>query len=381
MMEDLLLGGSEDKSNTATLSPFLGLRVCMVGPYLPRKGGVTIQTHLMVDGLRKEGAEVVCVDTIMHSLSSRYLLPLRIFLQPIVTAIRFLRSAPRCDIVHIQACSWWGFLPVLACAPLNKWLVKKRLVISFHGGRGHLWIRRFARVVVPLLRMADSVAVVSVPLKKAFSKFGVNSEILPNIVNLDRFHYRQREHIEPNIVWIRQLSNAYDPLTAIQAFAEIQNEIPDATITFIGDGELKPQIEEFIAQNKLKGVHFTGRLANEEVPSEFDKASMFLNSSSDDGFPTCLLEASASGLPIVTTNPGGIPDMIENGVNGIIVPVRDSQALAKEVISLLRDPERASKMGKSARENAEKYSWSRCARDLALLYNLNETNAQLGGSK
>lgn len=351
---------------------FRNLRVCMVAPYLPRRGGVTVQTHLMVDGLLKEGAEVIRVDTILHCLSSSFLLPLRMLLQFVVTAIRFLRSAPRCDVVHIQACSWWGFLPVLACAPLNKWFVKKRLVISFHGARGHLWIRRFGPIVIPFLRMSDALVVVSPLLKETFAKCGVPSEILWNLVNLDRFHYRERIDIKPDIVWIRHFIDMCDPLTALKAFALIKKEIPDATITFIGNGHLKPQLDQYIAENNLQGVRFTGRLPNEQVPEEFDKASIFLNSSCDDGFPTCLLEASASGLPIVTTNPGGIPDMIQNGVNGIVVPAGDHEALASGVISLIRDKECAHNLGRAARENAEKYDWPRCARDLAVLYNIGQ---------
>lgn len=342
----------------------------MVAPYLPRRGGVTIQTHLMVDGLFKEGAEVVKVDTILHSLSSSYLLPLRMLLQFIVTALRFLKVAPSCDVVHIQACSWWGFLPVIACAPLNKWFVKKRLVISFHGARGHIWIRRLGTIVIPFLKMADVLVVVSPLLKETFAKYNVSSEVLWNLVNLNRFHYRERTDAKSDIVWIRHFIDMCDPLTALKAFAIVKKEIPEATITFIGDGQLKPQLDQYIAENNLQGVRFTGRLPNEQVPAEFDKASIFLNSSKSDGFPTCLLEASASGLPIITTDPGGIPDMIENGINGLVVPVGDYEALAEEVISLVRDAERARSLGKAARKNAEKYDWPRCARDLAILYGI-----------
>ncbi|MCE5198301.1 MAG: glycosyltransferase family 4 protein [Armatimonadota bacterium] len=364
-----------EEKNTDMHSAFRRLRICMVAPYLPRRGGVTIQAHMMMDGLISEGAKVVCVDTILHSLSSRFLLPLRMLLQPLFTAVRFLKSAPSCDIVHIHASSMWGFLPVFVCAPLNKWLIKKRMIISFHGARGHLWVCRYASFTVPFLRMADTVVVVSPLLKTAFEKVGLSSEVLWNLVNLDRFHYRERKSIKPNIVWIRHFIDMCDPLTALKAFAEIREQIPEATITLIGDGELKPALDRFIKEKRIEGVRFTGRLPNEQVPFEFGKADIFLNSSNSDGFPTCLLEASASGLPIVTTDAGGIQDMIENNVNGLIVPVGDYHSLAENVVSLIRNPKRACVMGKAARENAEKYNWPRCAHHLAMLYGIENVNA------
>jgi phenylacetate-CoA ligase len=360
------------RSDTDTIRLLKGLRVCMVAPYLPRKGGVTIQTHLEVDGLTGEGVEVVRVDTILHKINTPVLAPLRMILQLFVTAARFLKHAPTCDVVHIQACSWWGFLPVLACVPLNRLFVRKRLVISFHGAKGHIWIRSYHWMAVPFLKTADAVLVVSPLLKEAFSRYGIESEVLWNLVDLKRFHFRERPRIEPNIVWIRHMSDMYDPLTALKVFELVKKDVPEATITFIGDGPLRSVLDSYIRSHAVRDVRFTGHMDNERVPDEFDKADIFLNTSRNDGLPTALLEASASGLPIVTTGVGGIPDMMENGAEGIIVPLDDIDALHREVVGLIRDPDRAREIGASARRNAEKYSWERCAVDLVKAYGLKE---------
>lgn len=364
-----------EEKRQAGASQFAGLRVCMVAPYLPKKGGVTIQTHLMVDSLEREGAEVMRVDTYIHSIGHKMLLPLRIILQAIFTAIRFMRVAPKCDIVHIQACSWWGFLPVMVVAPLNKWFFKKRLVISFHGGRGHVWLKRHNRLAKRYMRMADQLVVVSPRLKKAFAEYDIDSEVLWNLVDIDRFQYRERTNIKSDIVWIRTFSGVYDPLTAIKVFAKVKKEVPEATITFIGDGPLKPQMDSLIQQLGLSDVNYTGRLPNSEVPAIYDRTDIFLNTSRNDGLPTALLEASAAGFPIVTTAAGGIPDMMENGKEGVIVDAGDVDALAREVVSLIRDPKRAHALSVAARKNAEKYSWQRCAKDLSVYYQLDQRNA------
>ena len=198
------------QSDTEAIRLLKGLKVCMVAPYLPRKGGVTIQTHLMVDGLTSEGVEVVRVDTILHKLNKPILAPLRMVLQFFVTAGRFLKQAPKCDVVHIQACSWWGFLPVLACVPLNRLFVRKRLVMSFHGGEGHIWLRRYHWMAVPFLKrpMPSSSCL---RFSETFSTYGMASEVLWNLVDLKRFHFRERSRIRPNIVSIRHMSETYDP--------------------------------------------------------------------------------------------------------------------------------------------------------------------------
>ena len=362
-----------NRTKFAKQSHLNNLTVCMVSPYLPRAGGIAVQTHSMVAGLESEGVKVLRVDTILHKLDRKKLLfPLRIILQPLVTAARFLRSAPKADVIHIHACSWWGFVPVMVCAPLNKLFTKKRLVISFHGARGHIWIKKHAKLARYFFGMADDIVVVSPQLKEVLAEEGIQTRVLWNLVDLDRFSFRERRNIKPNIAWIRHFEDMYDPMTALRVYEKVKQVIPDVTITFIGDGSLHPQMDRYICEHNLTDIHFTGRLSNAQVPIEFDKADIFLNTSKDDGLPTALLEASAAGFPLVTTNAGGIPCMLENGKEGIIVPVGDIDALANEIIGLIRDPKRAAAMSVAARHNAERYGWAARVEDMEVLYGLKE---------
>ncbi|MHB9035554.1 MAG: glycosyltransferase family 4 protein [Armatimonadota bacterium] len=329
---------------------------------------MTVQVHMMMSGLESEGAEVLRIDTILHKLDKKLLLPLRILLQPLATMMRFLRDAPKSDVVHIHAASWWGFVPVMVCAPLNRCIVHKRLVISFHGGAGHIWLKRYARIAIPFFRMVDKTVVVSPQLKMAFKEYGIEADILWNLVDVVKFPFRERREIKPRIVWIRHLEETYDPMAALRVFEIVSSEVPGSTITFIGDGTLRQEMERYIDEHGLTGVRFTGRLPNSEVAGEFEKADIFLNTSRRDGMPTALLEASAAGLLIVTTDAGGIPAMIENGRNGIVVPVGDANALAREVVALISDYGRACAIGRAARLNAEKYDWKARRTDLAKLY-------------
>ena len=347
-----------------------GLRVCMVSPYPPKMGGVTVQTGLMVDGLEKQGVTVYRVDTILHKLDKRHLLPLRLLLQPFVTGARLLRDAPKCDAIHVQAASWWGFVPVMVCAPLNRLFIRKRLVVSFHGGMGHIWLKRYGGLARFFFRMADDVVVVSPQLKDTLANSGIRAWVLWNLVDLDRFTFRERKSIKPKVIWVRHLEDTYDPLGALAVFEKVKREIPEASITFVGDGSLRQQMGSYAVGHGLTDVSFAGRLPNSEVSTELDKADIFLNTSKKDGMPTALLEASAAGLPIVTTDAGGIPCMMENGKEGIIVPVGDIDALAREVVGLIRNPYRAAEMSRAARLNAERYGWRSRTEDMARLYGI-----------
>lgn len=344
----------------------------MVAPMPPKIGGITIQADLMIKGLEREGMKVIPIDTILHVLDRKYLLPIRLLLQPWVIAFKLLNVANKCDIVHVHAASWWGFIPVLICAPITKWIVRKRLVISFHGGAGHLWLKKWRWLAIPFFNMADAIAVVSPHLKHVFSQYGIRTILLNNLVDMEKFPFHSRGKPSGQLIWIRKFEDAYDPITALRVFERVKQNIPEAEITFIGDGSLLQKMQDYVDQRNLTGVHFTGRLPNAEIHTSFEKADILLNTSIQDGFPTALLEASSSGLPIVSTNVGGISSLIENGVNGILVPVGQIDQMAVEVISLLHNPDKCGRIGVAAEENSKKYSWEACRETLAELYGLFE---------
>ena len=218
--------------------------------------------------------------------------------------------------------------------------------------------------------MIDHIHVVSPELQKAFAKHGIETQAANIVINLDAFHYRERTQLKPNFVWARQMDEMYDPFAALYVIEAVQKEYPEATLTIIGAGPMREQMKHHVSEKGLMGVRFTGLLPNTEMPSEFDKADIFLNTSKNDAKPAALLEASAAGLPVVTTNAGGIPDMLKDGVEGIIVEIGDVDSLAGEALSLLKDPERAHELSKAARANAEKYGWKAYAKELSVLYGL-----------
>jgi glycosyltransferase involved in cell wall biosynthesis len=190
------------------------LRVCMVAPFPPRRGGVTVQTALLVRYLEQEGVEVVKVDTNLSSLRIRGLGPLRLVLQPWVVLFRLLRSVPKCDVVHFQSASYWGYMPTLIGVPIAR-LFRKRTVLSYQGGMGPRFMDRFGWFAKMPFRVATVATVCSLQLQDAFAKRGIRTELLSNLFDAGLFRFRDREKIEPKLVWTRSMEEVYDPLAAL----------------------------------------------------------------------------------------------------------------------------------------------------------------------
>jgi len=108
---------------------------------------------------------------------------------------------------------------------------------------------------------------------------------------------------------------------------------------------------------KLRNVEFTGSVTRERMAELYNDADCFLNGSRIDNQPLSILEAFASGLPVVTTNAGGIPDVVTDGVNALMVEMDDDEALARSAINLLERPEVAARLINEARKECRRYSW------------------------
>ena len=151
------------------------------------------------------------------------------------------------------------------------------------------------------------------------------------------------------IIFVGRLIDVKDPLTMINAFRIVRRKFPSANLIICGDGELKDKCEEIADGN----VHFLGFV--KDIPSLLKASDIFAMSSVFDASPRALVEAMGSGLPIVATRVGGIPDYLDENA-GIMIEPGDSRILADKLIYLLSNPEKSKKLGDNARKKVlEKY--------------------------
>jgi glycosyltransferase involved in cell wall biosynthesis len=160
----------------------------------------------------------------------------------------------------------------------------------------------------------------------------------------------------PLAVLVASLSAAKDPLTFVHAIDIARREVPALHALIVGDGPLRDALAAKIGALGLEGfVHLTGFRSDPES-IEAAASVVVLTSKSLEGTPGVLLDALALGKPIVTTNVGGVPEVIEDGVSGLIVGIGDANALGSAIARVLLDPALAARLSAGARERAPMFS-------------------------
>ncbi len=194
-------------------------------------------------------------------------------------------------------------------------------------------------------------------LVDVFASFGVPARPIFNIVELDRFAFRERRPIRPVFLTTRLLEPLYNVGCVLRAFALIQARYPDAQLTVGGDGWMRPELERLARDLGLRHISFIGRVPFDRMPSLYDAADMYLTATDLDNMPGSVIECFACGLPVVTTDAGGVPYIVTHEQTGMIVARNNHEAMARQAIRLLEDPELAARLARQAREACRQYQW------------------------
>src|SRR5882672_2970402 len=179
-------------------------------------------------------------------------------------------------------------------------------------GMAEVHLRRWGTSAIPVMRRADALVVSSGYLAAVFARAGLPTQRIANIVDFDRFRFRARPSLRPVFLSNRHLEDLYNVACVLRAFALIQRTYPEARLVVAGDGSQRPALLCLAAELGLRNYEFVGRLAPDRMPSLLDAADVYLNAPNIDNMPGSILEAFASGLPVVTTDAGGIPDIVQH---------------------------------------------------------------------
>jgi L-malate glycosyltransferase len=350
------------------------IRVCIVAPSLSILGGQAVAAQRLLERLRAvPGLEV---DFLPHDPRSNALLRLlqRVkYVRTVATSIAYvaslLRRLPRYDVVHVFSASYWSFL--LAPTPailIGKWL-GKRVVLNYRSGEAEDHLQRWRRTAIPTMHQADAVVTPSAYLVDVFSKFGVRAESISNFVDPEAVVYRRRESLRPVFLSNRNFQKLYNVPCVLRAFAVIQARLPDARLIVIGDGPEREHVHETARALALRNVEFVGAVRPAEMGQWYDRADVYLNASDIDNMPNSIIEAFACGLPVVTTRAGGIPYVVEQERNGLLVNLGDHEGLAAAALRLLDDGALAQRViSEGLRDVEQQYTWAAVSDRWATLY-------------
>lgn len=336
--------------------------VLIVAPSLDMVGGQAVQAAR----LREKFAAESELEVGFVPINPRLPGPLRLlqkikFVRTISTSMMYRRllrrEIPRYDIIHIFSASYASF--VIAPTPALKIAKRfgKKTILNYRSGqaRDHLtrWpgaiktIEQFDRIVTPSQYLVD-----------VFAEFDLRAQVVPNFVESEKYKLRERAPLKPRFLSNRNFESHYNVSCILRAFALIQQKFPAATLTLAGDGPEREKLKALAAELNLQNIEFLGLVAQDKMPELCEQADILLNSPSIDNMPNSLIEAYAAGLPIVSTNAGGIPYIVRHEETGLLVDSNDHQALAREAIRLLEEPELAEKIISGGKLESEKYTWA-----------------------
>jgi glycosyltransferase involved in cell wall biosynthesis len=333
---------------------------------------------MLADGLKERGhkVKVICCSPLLIKKCREKKIDVQkipIFSEfDLIAAIKvaFLIKKEDIQILHLHSAHAHTIGILASLLAPTKIVVSRR--VDFHLRKNPLsWLKYRIRI--------DKIIAVSYGVKKVLMEDGIDEEKIDVVysgIDLNKFKNQNGAYLydefnlsrdSPIIGVIAALAPHKDHKNFIKAAYLIKKKVPQAKFLIVGDGPLKDELKSFTAQLNLKdSVIFTG--FREDIPAFLSIFDIFLLSSYLEGFCTSLLDAQLLGVPIVATNTGGIPEIIEDGVNGLLAPPRDPTALAQAALKLIEDRALARKLAAAGKESVKKFSKERMIASTEKIY-------------
>lgn len=367
------------------------MKIALVSPYdYPYPGGVTEHIAALDKHFRALGHDtrIIAASSTNEEVLGEHVIKVsgmvapisfsgskaRVTLAPAVyRRVKQILKQERFDVVHVHEPT----VPILSLVVLRHSHALN--VGTFHAYRESNPLYEYMR---PLFRRVmnrlDGRIFVSEAVREYITRyFPGDYIIIPNGIDYARFAAPTIQPIErfndgrPNILFVGRMEKRKGFRHLIRAFHSIKAAIPDARLIVCGafsDKDKAPFVR-YARATKLRSVHFVGYVSPEELPRYYRTATIFCAPSTGfESFGIILLEAMAAGVPIVASDIAGYRQVVENGCEGVLVPPEDEQALAQNIIALLRDPQRRAVMSECGKRKAAQYDWSIIARRVLEYY-------------
>lgn len=262
------------------------------------------------------------------------------------------------DYVLIDTFSTANFYYALLTSQLCRFFSLKYLPI-LHGGNLPYRLKQNPRLSSLIFKNSYQNIAPSGYLKYEFEKEGFKTILIPNVIPIANYTFKERKKIAPKLLYLRAFAKIYNPSMAIEVLKELKKTYPKAILCMIGpdkDGTLDDVLQLINTYKLEDSVEITGVLSKEEWHEKSEDYDIFINTTNVDNTPISIIEAMALGLPIVSTNVGGLPYLIENNRDGILVDKNNSSAMTNKIIEIIS--KNNSSLAKKARIKAEFFDWS-----------------------
>ena len=343
-----------------------------MAPSMDTIGGQSIQAGLILRQLRGEPSLEMSFQPINPRLPAilrpiqrvKYARTLPTFA---LYCAQLLKAVQQCDIVHVFSASYLSFLLAPTPAIYFARYLDKPIILNYHSGEAGDHFIRWPSAL-KTLGLADRIVVPSNYLVHVFERFGFQARAVLNAVDLSAFKFRARVNPKPTFLVNRSFEAHYNVACVLRAFALIQRRLPTASLTIAGDGPQRAYLKQLASDLSLRNTCFVGRVPPEGMPATYDKHDVWLNASDVDNLPLSILEAYACGLAVITTNPGGIPYIVEDERTGRLVERGDAESLAAKALEVVGDPRLFAKLTRNGRDECKKYTWESVKPDWLTCY-------------
>ncbi len=246
--------------------------------------------------------------------------------------------------------------PLIYAAPAARMARVRRVVHTRHRGADLVTTSRQASLLRFASARADAFVCVSADAAALACKQGVPERavrVVTNGIDLERFRIGTYANAGPAVV-VARLTAEKDVACLLEATALVVKQVPEFRLLVAGDGPCRSDLEEQAARLGLNAnAEFLGTVR--DVPPLLARGRLFVLPSRTEGISLTLLEAMASGLPIVATRVGGNPEVVAEGETGLLVPSENPAALASAIVRVYREPGLAERLGRAGRERVEEH--------------------------
>jgi glycosyltransferase involved in cell wall biosynthesis len=218
------------------------------------------------------------------------------------------------------------------------------------------------------LGLSDCIVVPSTYLRDVLEQFDVAPLIVPNVADFETFQYRERAPLRPRLLSTRNLHEMYNIECTLRAFQIVERRYPDATLTLVGRGSRERALRALASRLRLTNVQFVGQVPHDVIARYYADHDLYIQSPSFDNVSNSIIEAFASGLPVVSTAVGGVTTILKHEEHGLLAPPNDHEALAAAVLRLIEQPRFAQQLARAAHATSRGFNWSAVRQEWLGLY-------------
>ena len=271
--------------------------------------------------------------------------------------LRKLYSVASVDVFSGAAFIWADLV-----TRLLRWL-KKPIILVLHGGNLPSFAERHPQRIEHLFARASVIISPSQYLISHLEQYAAphkTIQLIPTAVDTKMYEFRVRQAIAPKLVWLRAFDKLYNPTMALHVIAQLLEQFPKATLTMVGrvKDESFEECKTLAMQLGIESaVTIKQFIPKEKVPSQLNEGDIFINTTTVDNTPVSVIEAMACGLCVVSTNVGGIPFLLDDEVDALLVNSGDIEAMAQAISRLLQDQELSQRLSENGNNKVRSFDW------------------------